>query len=113
MSIIKFTHLQVGQQFEYQGEHYTKVAPLIASNDANGKQRMIPRSANVTVSQEAAPAATPPEQGTHPALALLERYHQTALAELQAMGGDVERLSTARARLETLREELVTAIRQA
>jgi hypothetical protein len=113
MSIIRFTHLQIGQQFDYQGEHYTKVAPLIASNNANGAQRMIPRSAAVTLLQGDI-SSTPGSNSTptHPALAVLERYHQTALAELQALGEDEAKLGAARARLEGLRSELEKAIQQ-
>jgi hypothetical protein len=111
MSIIRFTHLQIGQQFDYQGVPYTKVAPLIASNNTNGTQRMIPRSAAVTLLQDgqSAPAADNP---VHPALAVLQRYHQTALAELQALGADEARMGAARARLDRLKDELAAAIRQ-
>ncbi|MCW8918487.1 MAG: hypothetical protein OQL08_06695 [Gammaproteobacteria bacterium] len=110
MSIIRFTHLQIGQQFDYQGMHYTKVAPLIASNNANGAQRMIPRSAAVTLlsDEQGVPAADHP---IHPALAVLQRYHQTALAELQALSADETKVGAARARLERLRDELAAALR--
>lgn len=113
MNIIKFLHLQIGQQFEFQGDHYTKVAPLIASNNANGTQRMIPRSAAVTLLQDDKPtthASTSTDD--HPALAVLERYHQTALAELQALGGDEAKTGAARARLDGVRDELAKAIQQ-
>lgn len=112
MSNIKFTHLQVGQQFEYQGAHYTKVAPLIASNNADGKQRMIPRSALVSLPGGDAPPTRPAAQREHPALAVVQRYHQTVLAEMQSLGGDEARLGAARSRLEALREELTEAIRR-
>lgn len=111
MSIIRFTHLQIGQQFDYQGAHYTKVAPLIASNNANGTQRMIPRSAAVTLlsDEQGAAAADNP---IHPALAVLQRYHQAALAELQALSADEAKVGAARARLDRLRSELEKAIQQ-
>jgi hypothetical protein len=113
MSIIRFTHLQIGQQFDYQGAHYTKVAPLIASNNANGTQRMIPRSAAVTLlAGEPTPPAAASGHRPHPALAVLQRYHQAALAELQTLSTDEALVGAARARLDRLRRELEKAIQQ-
>lgn len=109
MSTMKFLHLQVGQQFEYRGEHYTKVAPLIACNNGDGKQKMIPRSALVTV-RESAPSKPALAEAHHPALAVLARYHQAVLAELQSLGADETRLGAARARLESLKGEIEQAI---
>lgn len=108
MSTIKFLHLQPGQQFEYRSEHYTKVSPLIASNNADGKQKMIPRSALVSVPEASVAEAKETQQ--HPALAILERYHQATLAELQSLADDEEKVGAARARLESLRAELEKAI---
>jgi hypothetical protein len=109
---MKFLHLQIGQQFEYRGQHYTKVAPLIASNNSDGSQKMIPRSALVTMpeSQGVTTGTSAPRQ--HPALAVLERYHQATIAELMSLGEDEAKLGAARARLETVREELAQAILQ-
>ena len=104
MNIIKFLHLQIGQQFEYRGTHYTKVSPLIASNNADGSQKMIPRSAAVTV-QGAEETSTNAEHH-HPALDILERYHQTTLAELQSLCQDEVKVGASRARLEALKQEL-------
>ncbi len=112
MSTIKFLHLKVGQQFEFRGEHYTKVAPLIASNDSDGKQKMIPRSALVTLLQEGSEQhERGSETGPHPALEVVERYHQTALAELQSLGAEEEKLGAARARLDGLKRELLEALK--
>lgn len=112
MSTMKFLHLQVGQQFEYRGAHYTKVAPLIASNNADGKQKMIPRSAAVSVHANDAAQTEAKRHEHHPAIEILERYHQTALAELQSLGSDEAKLGAARARLETVKTELAQAIEQ-
>ncbi len=112
MSTIKFLHLQVGQQFEYREQHYTKVSPLIASNNADGSQKMIPRSALVTVASGEAPPVESKQQPPHPALAILERYHQLTLTELLSLSEDETKLGAARARLEGLKEELAAAISQ-
>ena len=110
MSTIKFLHLQVGQQFEYRGEHYTKVAPLIASNNADGKQKMIPRSAAVTVPGDSTETVKTDSHEPHAALKIVERYHQTALAELQSLSDDEPKLGAARARLESLKAELIKTL---
>lgn len=112
MNSLKFLHLQIGQQFEFRGQHYTKVAPLIASNNREGGQKMIPRSALVTVQDSDGVAAETTPSVQHPALAVLERYHQAAIAELKSLNEDETKLGAARARLETVREELAQAIRQ-
>jgi hypothetical protein len=112
MSSMKFLHLQIGQQFEYRGQHYTKVAPLIASNNSDGSQKMVPRSALVTVQESHGVTAETTHTRQHPALEVLERYHQTAIAGLKSLSDDEAKLGAARARLETVREELAQAIRQ-
>ncbi len=112
MSTIKFLHLQVGQQFEYRGEHYTKVSPLIASNNADGKQKMIPRSAAVTVEGGATTPGAAEKSTRHPALEVLERYHQTALAEMLALSDNEAKLGAARARLDTIKSELESALKR-
>ena len=112
MSTIKFLHLKVGQQFEYRDQHYTKVSPLIASNNADGAQKMIPRSAAVLVPDGEVITKESKKPPPPPALAVLERYHQIALAELNSLGDDEAKLGAARARLEGLKEELARAISQ-
>lgn len=109
---MKFLHLQVGQQFEYRGAHYTKVAPLIASNNADGRQKMIPRSAVVTIEGSNSPSSKQAPQQQHPALEIVERYHATALAELQALSDDEAIIGAARARLDSLKGELQRALMQ-
>jgi hypothetical protein len=110
---MKFLHLQVGQQFEFRGDHYTKIAPLIASNNANGRQKMIPRSAAVTVQGDDTATSKAEPNKPHAALEVVERYHQTALAELQSLSEDEAKLGAARARLDSLKSELKKAIEQA
>ncbi|MEN8171069.1 MAG: hypothetical protein ABFS08_12675 [Pseudomonadota bacterium] len=112
MSTIKFLHLQIGQQFELRGEHYTKVTPLIASNNADGKQKMIPRSTLVRAQHGENTTAETQHHDQHPALAILERYHQTAVAELKSLTDDEAKLGASRSRLKALRDELAQAIQQ-
>jgi hypothetical protein len=44
---MKFYLLPVGQAFEYQGKRYTKSGPLTASLEGDGRNKLIPRSADV------------------------------------------------------------------
>ena len=46
---MKFKLLSIGQKFEYQGETYIKTSPLIASNVKTSNNKMIPRSATLTL----------------------------------------------------------------
>ena len=110
MNTIKFLHLQIGQQFEYRGTHYTKVSPLIASNNADGSQKMIPRSAAVNVESGETRQAQADHSVQHPAIEAVERYHQIAIAEMQSLSDDEPKLGAARARLESLKDELIKTL---
>ena len=44
---MKFQHLKIGQQFNYQGETYVKATPLVASHAETGQQKLIPRYAEI------------------------------------------------------------------
>lgn len=56
---MRFGQLPPGSRFHYQDEAYTKVTPLLAAREADGQQRMIPRSALVEVETSGAVAKTP------------------------------------------------------
>lgn len=49
---MKFNLVPIGEQFSYQGVVYTKSGPIAASAELDGKSRMIPRSANVKLSNQ-------------------------------------------------------------
>lgn len=42
---MKFPHLPLGAQFEFEGKVYTKVSPLLAAAEDGSGQRVIPRYA--------------------------------------------------------------------
>lgn len=48
---MKFQHLKIGQQFEYKGESYIKDGPLMAMHQASGKKVLIPRSADLVITE--------------------------------------------------------------
>ena len=52
---MKFTQLQIGQRFLYQGKTYRKATPLMADPADGAGQRLIPRSAAVEPLDAAAP----------------------------------------------------------
>lgn len=49
---MKFKLLSIGQKFEYEGDIYVKTSPLIASDIKTSQNKMIPRSAMLTVLDE-------------------------------------------------------------
>lgn len=53
---MKYLQLADGQQFEYQGDIYTKKGPMMAV-DRSGASKLIPRSAVVTPVSNAVPAS--------------------------------------------------------
>jgi len=55
---MKFTQLQMGQRFRYQGKVFSKITPLMAQAEGADNQKLIPRSASVE------PLGTPSEQAT-------------------------------------------------
>lgn len=80
----KFTQLPIGESFEYQGEQYLKVGPLIGRKLATGQQRMIPRSALVAPLGTTADSETDtaPSQRQLPEAQVLEafeNYHKGCL----------------------------------
>ena len=46
---MKFHLVPIGEKFTFEGEVYTKSGPIAASPEASGANRMIARSANVTL----------------------------------------------------------------
>lgn len=74
---MKFTQLPVGSRFLWQGERYAKTGPMTA-HTADGRQKLIPRSAHV----EPADAADGDHNAAPSGAALPRADVLTALAEL-------------------------------
>ena len=49
---MKFHQLRPGTRFEYEGTLYVKISPLRGVSEADGSQRLIARSAQVTLPDE-------------------------------------------------------------
>jgi hypothetical protein len=50
---MRFPQVKIGQRFSFQNEIYTKTGPVTASREGAGDQRMIMRSAEVSLLDEA------------------------------------------------------------
>jgi len=105
---MKFSLLPLGQRFDLGGEVYVKDGPLTARRAADGRQKMIPRSARVTPllrdqSQSCGAPETLPVQAIFDAF---ERFHRECRACLDQLALEVSpvTLATARERLERARE---------
>ena len=46
---MKFPQVSIGQRFAYQGRQYTKTGPLTASEEGTGQNRLIMKSAEVSL----------------------------------------------------------------
>src|SRR5690606_3785310 len=76
IAAMKFSELPVGQHFEYEGERYLKSGPLVATHEASGQRRFMPRYGAVTPisakPETPAPAASPRTVDLGEALAELD-----------------------------------------
>lgn len=61
---MKFSQIQLGNRFQFQGKTYRKVSPLMAQPEDGEKQRLIARSAVVDLvdGQATTPATQTPSQ---------------------------------------------------
>lgn len=113
---MKFHQVPVGQRFEFEGEWYVKTRPLTAVQETSGQERLIRRSAAVTLPGESRPAATEsaPQQHGLPVdtvLAAFELFHAQCLVcleDMAAQGG--EGMDTARERIEAARDEFLDSL---
>lgn len=80
---MRFTDLTIGQEFLLGGMTYRKTSPILAT-DAEGKSRMIPRSAEIQIS------STVPVTETPANLSDLEQFYQTTLNIIRQQVGDVD-----------------------
>lgn len=106
---MKFYLLPVGEKFEYQGEVYIKADKLIANSEQTGKNRLIPRSANVkpvNIQADSSPGVIEDHQvQTAKVLKEFDHYHQRCLqclsdilasSDSQLIAGKKEELEVAR-----------------
>lgn len=109
---MKFHQLPLGALFEYQGTRYAKTGPLLATEQASGRQRCLPRAARVTPLGGA--TGTAPEMAaTVDAATAAERLYHVALGLIDGLAeGQGEGLrEQAREKLATAYETLRQALR--
>jgi hypothetical protein len=87
---MKFPKLPLGQRFLYQDETYVKVGPLTARRERDGEQRLLPRSALVSIPGEPAQAPSPGlgQAGLGPLGPALDAYELALRAALLPPGAD-------------------------
>ncbi len=115
MKQTRFSQLGLGEQFDFQGTTYVKTSPLIAQNVDAGNQRMIPRSALVTISENGAPGGETPAPQSVAASAVMkavEDYHQSVSLSLShyLQQLDTASWSTLRLELEQARSNCLKAL---
>jgi len=92
---MKFSKLEIGRVFDYQGNRYTKSGPLQAEDMATGKERMIPRAASVLPVDTATPGMGEPEQTLRTQLeylrTLLDAHHLSVLSLLDSRARETQR----------------------
>jgi len=76
----KFHLLSIGQNFEWEGKHYVKTTPLIATQVPEGGQKFMPRAALVKIlgtENAPIPAIEPPATLDSAIVrSAINRYHQ-------------------------------------
>lgn len=99
---MRFSDLNVGDRFFYEGLEYTKSSPVLAS-DANGHSRFIPRSAVL----QTHPAQTPPIPRVKENE--LDRFYQATLAIVRQQVQDVDLATRLRQAIEKSWREIKQA----
>ena len=109
---MKFSLLEIGQQFIYQGECYVKATPVVAHHCKTGKSKLIPRSAvlSLTTTAPGEPPATGEQRDAQRISNAFEAYQQTVAEILEQIGDDKER-ERLRTRLEHAGEKFLQFIR--
>ncbi len=90
---MKFSQLNIGEQFSYQGSDYTKSGPLQAVEKESGKEKMFMRAANVQPPH--AEAETVHDQKTVNVRNLgemISAYHQRCMQYLDGEANKQKRL---------------------
>ena len=86
---MKFANINIGDQFEYQGERYQKTNSLIASHLDTGKQKLFKRStAILSLTQKSAPETIPTDDiqiNISKFHAAINKYHNKSIETLKQL----------------------------
>lgn len=106
---MKFQQLKIGDRFEYEGSVHVKVGPLVAREEASGRQQLIPRYAALRpVSASGGPVAQP---AAPPGEAALEAFHARCVQLIDGLGLPCERAEQAKRELAQAREAGLARLR--
>ena len=114
---MKFNLVPIGEQFSFQGVVYTKSGPIAASAELDGKSRMIPRSANVKLSNqiEADENIAIGEKllPSVEVVAAVNNYHDQCLECLVLLKSDIseQRLDEIKTKLNSVRHDLINSFK--
>jgi hypothetical protein len=111
---MKFHQLRPGQRFQWQGETFEKLNPLLACSTESGTQRMVPRSTPVSVLADGTatppPAATRQIPDTQAIGRAFEDYHRSSLYWLERSDGTAEAVAQAHQALAMARERFLAVL---
>lgn len=93
----KFPALAVGQRFSWRGRTFVKTGPLLACAEEDGQSQMIPRSAVVEVTEQAAAKTAP---AADPARRALQQVYEAALAGMDTLAAEAGAKTITRVRHE-------------
>lgn len=115
MLTMKFQHLKIGQQFEYQGETYVKSGPLVSHHCKTGQQKFIPRYATIVVNDAISPPGNKQRRSpldSSQVLMAFDTFYSSVMNSLQALGPDIEAqlLESVKHRLTTARHQFLNDV---
>ncbi|MCW8907054.1 MAG: hypothetical protein OQL28_07380 [Sedimenticola sp.] len=92
---MKFSKLEIGRVFDYQGNRFTKSGPLQAEDMATGEARTILQAASVQPVDTATLGTNKPQQALAAQLGhvrtLLDVYHQSAISLADSCDQEIQR----------------------
>lgn len=94
---MKFPQVPLGQRFLFQGEAYLKIGPLTARRERDGENRLIPRSALVSLPRPGdSGAATGPGTQSEQWWTALDAYEKALRSSLLPDGEEGDQVIEAR-----------------
>ena len=114
---MKFNLVPIGEQFSYDGVLYTKAGPISACAELDGKNRMIPRSANVKLSNRVeADECLATDEKLLPitnVITAVNNYHNQCLECLVLVKNEIgqERLDDIKTKLNSAHQNLINSFK--
>ena len=104
---MKFSELRVGEEFEFNGQRYRKISPLMAASLESKDQQLIRRSSDVTlINTPSAPEASQASTLDRETVRASLDEHHAALRELVTDHCDEDQLKELQEQLSSLQNRL-------